>query len=305
MNSIPKHSIVDVIGDTPMIVLEDNLFAKAEYLNPGGSIKDRVAYSMIIGAELSGKLKPGQVIVAPTSGNTGIGLALVGTMRGYKVKIVMPENMSKERKKIIRMLGADLIFVDEDAGIEGSITKAEQICEEEKNHVLLQQFDDPNNSKVHYDTTGKEIWEQMNGKIGAFVAGVGSGGTLQGVGKYLKDRNSDIRLYPVEPQNHSAILGKEPGWHVIEGIGDGFIPDILDINMIHQVIEVKDEEALRTTRELVRDHGLLVGISSGANVFAARKVVQWLKYLHLPQRNVVTVLPDRVERYFSTSLMDE
>ncbi len=291
-------NILDLIGNTPMIKLKsENVYAKAEFLNPGGSIKDRVALAMLEGAERDGILRVDSVIVEPTSGNTGIGIALVGRLKGYKVRIVMPENMSAERKKLIKALGAELILTPADEGIAGAVNRALAMADEDKRVYIPNQFKNPDNVRVHYEETAHELWRQMTGNIDFFVAGVGSGGTLQGVGKYLKEHKPGVKLIAVEPKNVSAILGHEPGLHQIQGIGDGFVPDILDVNMIDEVVEVTDEDAIETTRQLGRDYGLLVGISSGANMWAARQGAS--KY----KGNFVTVLPDRAERYFSTSLL--
>jgi cysteine synthase A len=291
-------NILDLIGNTPLLRLRDeNVFAKAEFLNPGGSIKDRVALAMIEGAQRDGRLKADSVIVEPTSGNTGIGVALVGRLKGYRVRIVMPENMSEERKKLIRALGAELILTPGNEGIGGAVNRVRQMAAEDRRVFVPQQFENPDNPRVHYEQTARELWRQMSGDIACFVAGVGSGGTLQGVGKFLKEHKPGARIVAVEPKNVSALLGHEPGLHQIQGIGDGFIPAILDVKMVDEVLEVTDEDAIETTRELGRDFGLLVGISSGANVWAARQMARKI------EGNVATVLPDRAERYFSTSLM--
>jgi len=291
-------NILDLIGNTPLIQLKgENVFAKAEFLNPGGSIKDRVALSMLEGAERDGRLKADSIIVEPTSGNTGIGIALVGRMKGYKVRIVMPENMSVERKKLISGLGAELVLTDADGGIAGAVKRVEQMQAEEENIFVPQQFENPDNPRVHYEETAHELWRQMTGNIDCFVAGVGSGGTLQGVGKFLKEHKPGIKVVAVEPKDVSALLGHEPGLHQIQGIGDGFIPGVLDVSLVDDVIEVTDEDAIETTRQLGTDYGLLVGISSGANIWAARQLALKIK------GNIATVLPDRAERYFSTALM--
>lgn len=291
-------NILDLIGNTPLIQLKgERIFAKAEFLNPGGSIKDRVALAMLEGAERDGRLKPGCTIVEPTSGNTGIGITLVGRLKGYRVCIVMPENMSAERKKLIKALGGELILTPAEQSIIGAVNKVKEIQASDPNVFVPQQFENPDNPRVHYEETARELWRQMGGNIDCFVAGVGSGGTLQGVGKFLKEHKPSVRIVAVEPKNVSALLGHEPGLHQIQGIGDGFIPPILDISMIDDVVEVTDENAIDTTRALGRDYGLLVGISSGANVWAARVMAQKIS------GNIATVLPDRAERYFSTSLM--
>ena len=291
-------NILDLIGNTPLLRLRsERIFAKAEFLNPGGSIKDRVALAMIEGAERDGLLKPDSIIVEPSSGNTGIGLALVGRLKGYRVRIVMPEGMSEERKKLIKALGADLILVPDEQGLKGAVERARQLAEEDPRVYVPNQFKNPDNPRVHYEQTAVELWRQMTGDVDAFIAGVGSGGTLQGVGKFLKERKPSVKVVAVEPKNASALLGHEPGLHQIQGIGDGFVPDVLDVSMVDAVIEVSDEDAIETTRRLGRDFGLLVGISSGANVWAARKLAETVP------GNVATVLPDRAERYFSTALL--
>lgn len=292
------ENILEFIGNTPLLQVKgERIFAKAEFLNPGGSIKDRVALAMVQAAIRDGKLNSDSIIVEPTSGNTGIGLALVGRLMGYKVKIVMPEGMSEERKKLITALGAEMVFTPDEDGLAGAVKRVEKMAKEDEHIFVPQQFQNPENPKVHYEKTAVELWEQMEGNIDCFVAGVGSGGTLQGVGKFLKEKNSSIRIAAVEPKNKSALLGHEPGLHQIQGIGDGFIPDVLDVSMVDEVIEVTDEDAVETTRQLGRDYGWLVGISSGANVWAARKLTDEM------EGNVTTVLPDRAERYFSTALL--
>ena len=291
-------NILDLIGNTPLLRLKgERVFAKAEYLNPGGSIKDRVARAMIEGAERDGRLKRNSIIVEPTSGNTGIGVALVGRLKGYKVRIVMPEGMSEERKKLILALGAELVLTPDAESIAGAVKRVREMAAEDPRVFVPQQFENPDNPRCHYEHTAAELWRQMTGDIACFVAGVGSGGTLQGVGKFLRERKRGVRIVAVEPKNVSALLGHEPGLHQIQGIGDGFIPAILDVKLIDEVLQVSDEDAIQTTRELSRNFGLLVGISSGANVWAARQLARRVK------GNVTTVLPDRAERYFSTALL--
>jgi len=291
-------NILDLIGNTPIVQLRNgNIYAKAEFLNPGGSIKDRVALAMIEGGERDGLLKRDSTICEPTSGNTGIGVALVGRLKGYKVRIVMPEGMSEERKKLILALGAELVLTPDEEGIAGAVERVRQMAAEDPQIFVPQQFENPNNPRVHYEETAHEIWRQMRGEIDCFVAGVGSGGTLQGVGKFLKERKPEAKLVAVEPKNVSALLGHEPGLHQIQGIGDGFVPAILDVSLVDEVLEVTDEDAIETTRELGRNYGLLVGISSGANVWAARQLAERCT------GNIVTMLPDRAERYFSTALL--
>jgi len=291
-------NILDLIGNTPLIQLKgENVFVKGEFLNPGGSIKDRVALAMLEGAERDGRLKPDSIVVEPTTGNTGIGVALVGRLKGYKVKIVMPENMSVERKKLIAALGAELILTPGDDGIGGAVKHVEEMAAADSRIFVPQQFENPDNPRAHYEETAHELWRQMTGDIACFVAGVGSGGTLQGVGKFLKEHKSDVKIVAVEPKDVSALLGHEPGLHQIQGIGDGFIPAVLDVSLVDDVIEVTDEDAIETTRQLGADYGLLVGISSGANVWAARQLAARM------EGNIATVLPDRAERYFSTALL--
>ena len=295
------NSVLDAIGNIPLIQLKKmssgNVFVKAEHLNPGGSIKDRVAKHIIEMAEKEGKLKPGMTIIEATSGNTGIGLTLVGVQKGYQVICVMPENMSEERKKIIQAFGGEIIFTSAKGSLPESIKKMKEITEAEpEKYFIAGQFVNPHNPEIHYQQTAVEIWKEMKGKVDVFVAGVGSGGTLQGIGKFLKEKNPKVKIVAVEPKNSSALLGHEPGLHQIQGIGDGFIPAVLDVKMVDMVFTVTDEEAIETTRQLSKKEGLLVGTSSGANVFAA---------LHVDngRNRVVTVLPDRAERYFSTALL--
>ncbi|MBN1510104.1 MAG: cysteine synthase A [Sedimentisphaerales bacterium] len=291
-------NILELIGNTPLLQLKgERVFAKAEFLNPGGSIKDRIALAMLEAARRDGKLREDSIITEPTSGNTGIGLALVGRLMGYSVRIVMPEGMSEERKKLIRALGADLVLVPDQEGIAGAVRRVEQMAAEDPRVFVPQQFENPENPRVHYEQTARELWRQMSGEIDCFVAGVGSGGTLQGVGTFLKEQKKNVKIVAVEPENCSALLGHEPGLHQIQGIGDGFVPAVLDVSLVDDVVEVSDEAAIETTRQLGRDFGLLVGISSGANVWAARKLAE------RTGGNIATVLPDRAERYFSTALL--
>jgi cysteine synthase A len=293
-------NILDAIGNTPLFKVTriscGNVFAKAEYLNPGGSIKDRVAKHIIESAEKEGTLKSDSIIVEATSGNTGIGVVLVGVHRGYHVICVMPENMSEERKKIIRAFGGELVLTPAEKGLEGALEKVKEMTSCDTHVFVPAQFSNPKNPETHYLTTGPEIWEQLQGDIDAFVAGVGSGGTLQGVGAFLKEKNQAVKLVAVEPKYRSALLGHEPGLHQIQGIGDGFVPAVLDTSMIDMVITVSDEDAIYTARQLAREEGLLVGTSSGANVWAALQLAGG-------DKNIVTILPDRAERYFSTSLI--
>ncbi len=295
------NSILEAVGNTPLIRLKTissgNVFAKADFLNPGGSLKDRVAKHIIESAEKEGRLKPGMTIIEATSGNTGIGLALVGVQKGYQVICVMPENMSEERTKIIQAFGGEIVFSTAEGSLKACLDKIQEITQSApEKYFIANQFGNPHNPEIHYEQTAPEIWEDMKGEIDIFVAGVGSGGTLQGIGKYLKEKKPGIKIVAVEPKNSAALLGKEPGLHQIQGIGDGFIPDVLDVNLVDMVFTVSDEEAIQTTRKLAREEGLLVGTSSGANVFAA---------LHMDNgyNRIVTILPDRAERYFSTALL--
>ncbi len=297
------ENVIDLIGNTPLVSLKQmtglSIYAKAEFLNPGGSIKDRVAKNMVEQAEAEGRLKPGMTIVEPTSGNTGIGLSFVGVRKGYRVIIVMPENMSEERKKLIRALGAELVLTPPEESIGGSVKKAEELLRENGNAFMPQQFINPDNPDIHYKTTAVEMYRQMDETIDIFVSGLGSGGTLQGIGRYLKEKNPDVKVVAVEPKNVSALLGHEPGLHAIQGIGDGFVPEVLDTSLIDDIVEVTDEDAIETTRNLAAVQGLLCGTSSGANVWAAIQMAE--KYG--AEKRIATVLPDRMERYFSTGLL--
>lgn len=294
-------SIIELIGNSPTIQMKNissgNVFAKIEFLNPGGSIKDRVAKHIISTAQKTGKLASGMTIIEATSGNTGIGLALVGAQYGYRVVCIMPENVSEERRKIIQAFGGETILTPAKENLAGCLKKMQEIVGREPNqYFIVNQFSNHHNPEVHFLQTGPEIWKDMDGKIDIFIAGVGSGGTLQGIGSYLKGQNPEIKIVAVEPKNSAALLGREPGLHQIQGIGDGFVPEVLDVNLVDSVFTVSDEEAINTTRKLSRQEGLLVGTSSGANVFAALQFDNG-------RNRVVTVLPDRAERYFSTALI--
>jgi cysteine synthase A len=300
-NQMLLDSVLDAVRNTPLIRLRrmssGNVFVKAEFLNPGGSVKDRVARHIIESAEREGKLNKGMTIIEATSGNTGIGLSLVGVQKGYRVVCIMPENMSEERRRIIQAFGGEIVCSPAEKSLQGSIEKLRQTTSgHEDQYFVADQFVNPHNPEVHYMETGPEIWRDMDGDVDILVAGVGSGGTLQGIGTFLREKNPDTKIVAVEPKNSAALLGREPGLHQIHGIGDGFVPDVLDVNLVDMVFTVSDEEAIETTRRLSQQEGLLVGTSSGANVFVA---------LHMDngQNRVVTVLPDRAERYFSTALL--
>jgi cysteine synthase A len=294
-------SILEAIGKTPLLRLSrmssGNVFAKAEFLNPGGSVKDRVAKYLIEKAEEEGKLRPGMTIIEATSGNTGIGLSLVGVLKGYQVTCVMPRNMSEERRRIVQAFGGEIVYSEGDKSLAGSLDMVRSIVGEDPDRYwVANQFANPYNPEVHYLQTGPQIWDDLHGEVDIFVAGVGSGGTLQGIGTFFRENKPEVKIVAVEPKNSAALLGREPGLHQIHGIGDGFIPDVLDVNLVDMVFTVSDEEALETTRRLSQEEGMLVGTSSGANVFAA---------LHMDNghNKVVTILPDRAERYFSTALL--
>lgn len=295
------NSILEDIGRTPLIRLNKmssgNVFVKAEYLNPGGSIKDRVAQYIIESALANGTLKPGMIIIEATSGNTGIGLSLLGVQKGFRVICVMPDNVSEERKRIIQAFGGEIEFIPANENLSGCLRRMREIAQSEpERYFTVNQFQNPCNPEIHYRQTGPEIWQDTQGEIDVFIAGIGSGGTLQGIGKFLKEKRPRVKIVAVEPRNSASLLRREPGLHIIQGIGDGFIPDVLDVNLIDTVFTVSDSEAIETTRRLAREEGLLVGTSSGANLFAALQ-------LDNGRNKVVTVLPDRAERYFSTALL--
>ncbi|MEK6713971.1 MAG: cysteine synthase A [Nitrospirota bacterium] len=300
-NNIYKNAI-DLIGSTPMVRINKisglaggNVYAKMESFNPGGSIKDRICLSMIEAAEKAGKIHPGDTIVEPTSGNTGIGLALVAAVKGYKAILVMPESMSTERFGLLSSFGAEVILTPAIDGMKGSIIEAERLLKENPGYFMPDQFSNPANPDVHRKTTGPEIWDALNGEIAAFVAAVGTGGTITGVGELLKERKKSIKIIAVEPASSPVLSGGSPGPHKIQGIGAGFIPKVLNRGIIDEIIPVTDDEAFETAKLLAKEEGLMVGISSGANVFAAMKVAKRLG----AGKNVVTVLPDTGERYIS------
>ncbi len=301
--TVPAHKdITELIGRTPLVRLNrlspeggSTIYGKVEFFNPGGSIKDRICLSMINEAERQGKLKPGGTIVEPTSGNTGIGLALIAAVRGYKLILVMPESMSMERASLLSSYGAQLVLTPAWEGMKGSIKEAESIIGQNPSYFMPDQFSNPANPAMHKKTTALEIWEALDGKIDAFVAAVGTGGTITGCGEVFKERNTKIKIVAVEPAGSPVLSGGDPGPHKIQGIGAGFVPKVLNRTILDSVITVTDDEAYQTAKLLAKKEGLLVGISAGANVFAAQKVAKELG----PGKNVVTILPDTGERYIS------
>ncbi|TAJ23761.1 MAG: cysteine synthase A [Nitrospirae bacterium] len=295
-------AITELIGVTPLVRLNQlaregsaTIYAKVESFNPGGSVKDRICLNMINEAERQGKLKPGSTIVEPTSGNTGIGLALIAAVRGYKLILVMPESMSMERASLLSSYGAQLVLTAAWEGMKGSIKEAESIVAQNPSYFMPDQFSNPANPAIHRTTTAVEIWDALDGRLDAFVAAVGTGGTITGCGEVFKERNSTIRVIAVEPAGSPVLSGGDPGPHKIQGIGAGFIPKVLNRSILDQVITVTDDEAYQTSKLLAKKEGLLVGISAGANVFAAQKVAEELG----PGKTVVTILPDTGERYIS------
>ncbi len=305
------NSITEAIGNTPLVRLNNYdksidakgvIFAKVEFFNPGGSVKDRVELNMISMAESQGVLKPGGVIIEPTSGNTGVGLALVGAARGYKVILTMPETMSVERRKLLAALGAEIVLTPGAAGMKGAIAEAEKLQRETPGAVILGQFVNPANPAVHYKTTGPEIYDALDGKVDVFVAGVGTGGTVSGVGKYLKERNPDVRVVAVEPADSPVLSGGKPGPHKLQGIGAGFVPDTYNSGVVDEIVTVGTEEAFKASRSLAKTEGMLVGISSGAALHAATLIAKRPEYKDC---NIVVLLPDTGERYLSTPLFGE
>lgn len=299
------ENILELIGQTPIVklnkILEDHsadVYVKLESFNPGSSIKDRIALSMVEAAEREGKLQKDGTIVEPTSGNTGIGLAMVGAAKGYRVIMVMPDTMSLERRNLLQAFGAKLVLTPGEKGMKGAIDKAKELVAENSNYFMPQQFENPNNPDIHMKTTALEILNQMDHNIDAFVAGVGTGGTITGVGKVLKDKLGNVKIVAVEPENSPVLSGGTPSPHKIQGIGAGFIPAVLDTNIYDEIYKVKDDEAIQTARALAKNEGILSGVSSGAAVFAAIKVAKELG----EGKRVVVVAPDTGERYLSTSL---
>ena len=296
------NNVLELIGNTPMVKLNKivgkdsaNILAKLESFNPGGSVKDRICLSMVEDAEEKGLLKPGGTIIEPTSGNTGIGLAMVSAMKGYRCILTMPETMSVERIYILKSYGAEVVLTPGQDGMLGAIKKAEELLKEIPNSFMPQQFKNQANPEIHRKTTAKEILDSAGGKVDAFVSGIGTGGTITGVGEVLKEKNPEVKIIGVEPKASAVLSGKEPGPHKIQGIGAGFVPDVLNRDIIDEVIQVDDNDAFRTAKRLCREEGLFVGISSGAAVWAALKIAKDLG----EGKTVVVILPDTGERYFS------
>ena len=303
--------ITDLIGGTPILKLNNyialnelpaNIYAKLEYFNPAGSVKDRIAKAMIDDAEAKGALKPGAVIIEPTSGNTGIGLAAVAASKGYRIILTMPETMSVERRNLLKAYGAELVLTDGAKGMKGAIAKAEELAQQIEGGFIPSQFTNSANPTAHFNTTGPEIWEDTDGMVDIFVAGVGTGGTVSGVGKYLKSKNPNVKVVAVEPAGSPVLSKGVAGPHKIQGIGAGFVPETLDTKIYDEIIAVENEDAFATGRTLARKEGLLVGISSGAAVYAA---TQLAKRPENKGKNIVVLLPDTGDRYLSTPMFAE
>ena len=307
MNNVIKD-IIGKVGGTPLVEIPKSLnpggarvLAKVEFFNPGGSVKDRVALAMIEAAEKDGTLKPGATIIEPTSGNTGVGLALVSAVRGYHLILTMPETMSIERRKLAAAYGAEIVLTPGAAGMKGAIAKAEELRASIPGAVILQQFENPANPEAHYRTTGPEVWAGTDGEVAALVAGVGTGGTITGTGRYLKERNPAVKLVAVEPDTSPVLSGGAPGPHKLQGIGAGFVPKVLDQTLLDEIVTVSAEDAGRTARAAAAKAGLLVGISSGAALHAALELAKRAEYAG---QTIVVILPDTGERYLSTWLFD-
>ena len=299
------NNATELIGKTPLVRFDNikkahnlgaDVLAKLEYFNPSGSVKDRIAKGMIDQAEKDGKLKEDYTIIEPTSGNTGIGLAAIAAARGYKIKIVMPETMSVERRNIIKSYGAELVLTEGAKGMKGAIAKAEELHAADPKSFIPQQFENPANPKTHLETTGPEIWEDTDGKVDVFIGGVGTGGTLTGVGQFLKSKNPDVKIIAVEPAGSPVLSTGTPGAHKIQGIGAGFVPNTLDTKIYDEIITVKDEDAFATAKEIAKKEGVLVGISSGASLWAALQVAGRPEFAG---KTVVALLPDHGDRYYS------
>ena len=309
MSKIAKK-LTDLIGDTPLLELgtyrdennlEANLIAKVEYFNPLGSVKDRVANAMIETAIKEGKINKDTVIIEPTSGNTGIGLAFVTATKGLHLILTMPETMSIERRRIVAALGAEVVLTPGAEGMKGAIAKAEALKEEYGNAFIPQQFENEANPKIHFETTGPEIWRDTDGKVDIFVAGVGTGDTVTGIGKYIKSQNPNAKIVAVEPATSAVLSGKKPGPHKIQGIGAGFVPKVLDLDIVDEIIPVENDDAFNASRAVAKAEGLLVGISAGASIYAATELA---KRPENKGKNIVILLPDTGERYLSTTLFE-
>lgn len=303
------NNVCDLIGRTPLLCMERfaadmpvEVIAKLESMNPGWCVKDRIGLAMIEAAEKEGRLKPGGVIVEPTSGNTGIGLAMVAATKGYKCILTMPSSMSIERRKLMQALGAEIVLSEGFEGMPGAIREANELVEELEGAFMPQQFNNPANPEVHYQTTGPEIWEALEGQVDVFVSGVGTGGTVTGTGRYLKEQNPNIHVVAVEPEESPVLSGGKMGPHMIQGIGAGFVPDILDISVVDEVIKVESQEAIDTAKDVAKMEGVLCGISSGA---AAHAVKQLAARENMEGKRIVVMLPDTGERYVSTLLFYE
>ena len=300
-----KNTVTELIGGTPLLRLhkmeekfgaQAEMIAKVEFFNPAGSVKDRVGYNMVIEAEKEGRLKPGGTIIEPTSGNTGVGIAMTCAARGYKAIMVMPESMSVERRTLLKALGAELVLTDKDLGMQGSVDKAKELLEEIPGSIIAGQFENPANPQAHYETTGPEIWEDTDGQVDILVATFGTGGTVSGIGKYLKEKNPDVKVVAVQPAASPLLSEGKAGPHKIQGIGANFIPDALDQTVIDEIVTVADADALDTMKEIACTEGLLVGVSSGAAVYAAGQVAARAENAG---KRIVVILPDTGERYLS------
>lgn len=304
------ESLTELIGGTPLLKLSKynkekntgaDIIAKLEYFNPAGSVKDRIAYAMIIDAEEKGLINKDTIIIEPTSGNTGVGLAFVAASRGYRIILTMPDTMSLERRNLLKALNAELVLTPGKDGMKGAIRKAEELAAQYPNSFIPQQFDNPANPEIHRLTTAVEIWDDLDGKVDVFVAGVGTGGTITGVGEVLKEKNPNIKIIAVEPYDSPVLSGGASGPHKIQGIGAGFVPKVINLDIVDEIYKVRNEEAFETSQELSRLEGLLVGISSGAAAFAATQIARRPEF---EGKNVVVLLPDTGERYLSTALYE-